>query len=171
MADPLALYDPIIKAAAEEWNVDPRLLKAMMMQESGGKPGAVSSKNAQGLMQIIPETQKYLGITNPHDPVQSIFGAAKYMNEALEKEGNPEAALLYYHGGPNWRDAYGPESRGYVPAIAGHYKRLQAAEAPQQGQAAPAPQAAVNPDIDPGTGLVDPLGTLRPNDAGSGGQQ
>lgn len=138
MADPLDRYDEIFKAAAEEWNVDPLLLRALAAQESSGNPRALSPKGAQGLMQIMPDTQKGLGVTDPHDPVQTIFGAAKYMNEALEAEGSPEYALLYYHGGPKWREKFGPESRGYVPAIARRYKALQAA---QQAAPPPAPQA------------------------------
>ena len=123
MAD-VSQFDAVFQAAGEEWNVDPRLLKAVATQESGGNTRAVSRAGAQGLMQIVPETQKTLGITDPNDPVQSIYGAAKYLNEALEKEQSPEGALLYYHGGPGWRGAYGPESRGYVPAVSAHYQKL-----------------------------------------------
>lgn len=162
--DPLAAYDQIFEDAGREWNVDPMLLKAMMMQESRGNARAVSPAGAMGLMQIMPDTARKLGLTNPFDPAQSIFGAAKYMNEALEKEGGPEGALLYYHGGPGWRQAYGPESKAYVPKVAGHYKTLQATRQPQQPpaqQAAAAPPEG-NPDINPGTGLVDPAGTLSP---------
>lgn len=125
---PLSDYDPIFKQAADEWHIDPVLLKAVAAQESGGNPNAVSGKNAQGLMQIIPETQKYLGITDPTDPAQSIYGAAKYLSEGLDKEGTPEGALLYYHGGPGWRNAYGKESAGYVPGVTAHYQKLSAAQ-------------------------------------------
>ena len=145
MADPLAPYESIFQAAGSEWNVDPLLLKAMAMQESSGKPSAVSTKGAQGLMQIMPETAKGLGVADPNDPVQSIWGAAKYMSQALDAEGSPEGALLYYHGGPGWRQNYGPESQGYVPAIAGRYKALLAAQAPAQPTAAPAPNPLAPP--------------------------
>ena len=138
MPDPLAPFDPIIQAAAEEWNVDPLLLRALAMQENGkGDPKAVSKAGAQGLMQIMPDTAKGLGVTDPFDPVQSIYAGAKYLSEGLDKEGSPEGALLYYHGGPGWRRAYGPESAAYVPGVAGHYKRLLQAQPP-----APAPAAA-----------------------------
>lgn len=141
MAD-LSAYDPVFEAAGREWNVDPKLLKAMATQESGGNPRAVSKAGAQGLMQIMPATAKSLGMTDPTDPVQSIYGAAKYMNEALDKEGSAEGALLYYHGGPGWRQAYGPESKGYVPAVTAHYKALtqdQGAAQPPAAQPPPAP--------------------------------
>jgi len=62
-------YDTIINDAAAEWNLDPRLLKALILHESGGDPMAVSKAGAQGLGQIMPETQRQLGVTAPHDPV------------------------------------------------------------------------------------------------------
>lgn len=129
MPDALDKYDAIFQAAGKEWNVDPMLLKAMAAQESGGRPGAVSKAGALGVMQIMPETAKALGVTDPTDPVQSIYGGAKYMSQALDAEKSPEDALLYYHGGPGWRQAYGPESQGYVPAVGGRYAALSAATA------------------------------------------
>ena len=123
MAD-VSAYDPVFEAAGNEWNVDPQLLKAMAIQESGGRANAVSKAGAVGVMQIMPDTAKTLGITDPTDPVQSIYGAAKYMNRALDKEGSVEDALRNYHGGDGWRQAYGPESRGYVPAVTKHYQIL-----------------------------------------------
>lgn len=142
MPDPLARYDPVFEDAGREWNVDPLLLKAIAGQESLGDPHAVSKAGAQGLMQIMPDTAKGLGVTDVNDPVQSIFGAAKYLSEGLDKEGSPEGALLYYHGGPDWRQKYGPESRAYVPAVAARYKALVAAQAQQQPPAAQPPAAA-----------------------------
>ena len=124
------------------------LLKAIGMQESPkGDPKAISPAGAQGLMQIMPPTAKALGIEDPSDPVQSIWGAAKYMDEALTKEGSPEGALLYYHGGPNWRQTYSKstEAQGYVPAVAAHYKALQAAGAPQLPMGAPPTVPAQSP--------------------------
>src|SRR6187399_2346574 len=138
--DPLAPFDPIFQAAGQEWNVDPLLLRAMARQESNGNPRAVSSAGAQGLMQIMPKTAKALGVKDPFDPVESIWGAAKYMDKALRVEGTPEGALLYYHGGPGWRGSFGPESRGYVPAIAKHYK--QYLDAAQAAAPPPPPPAA-----------------------------
>lgn len=130
-------YDQVFEDAARAWNVDPVLLKAIAMQESRFTPRAVSPKGALGLMQIMPDTAKALGMTDPLDPVQSIFAGAKYLAEGLDKEGNPNAALLYYHGGPDWRQNYGRESAAYVPAVAAHYKALQATQAPPPAPAAP----------------------------------
>lgn len=119
--------DPIFESAGREWNVDPNLLRAVSLTESGGNVGTQPSKaGAQSLMQIMPDTARTLGMTSLSDPVQAIYGAAKYLNQGLDAEGSPEGALLYYHGGPGWRQAYGPESQGYVPTVAAHYQRLQA---------------------------------------------
>jgi soluble lytic murein transglycosylase-like protein len=133
--DPLAPFDPIFQAAGQEWNVDPLLLRAIAMQESSGNPRLVSKAGAQGLMQIIPSTQKTLGVADPFDPVESIWGAAKYMDEALGREKTAEDALRYYHGGPGWRQNYGPESRGYVPNVGKYYKQyIDAQQAAQTAQ-------------------------------------
>jgi soluble lytic murein transglycosylase-like protein len=127
--DRLKPYEHIIQGAAEEWNLDPLLLKALVLQESRGLNGLTSTKNAQGLMQIIPGTQRELGVTDPWDPVQSIYGGAKYLSMGLDKEGTPEGALLHYHGGPGWRKSYAGdrESQTYVSGVAEYYKQLQAA--------------------------------------------
>jgi hypothetical protein len=164
-------YDPVFEAAGNEWNVDPQLLKAIATQESGGRTAAVSPKGAQGLMQIMPDTQKYLGMTDPNDPVQSIYGAAKYLSEGLDKEGTPQGALLFYHGGPDWRQNYGPESAAYVPAVTKHYQRLgqvkTALAAPDPSTATDAtPSGASAPAVSTGAGKTmassDPLSLLPP---------
>lgn len=129
MADALDQYDPLFQAAGQEWNVDWRALKAIAAQESRGDPRAVSKAGAQGLMQIMPDTARKLGMTDPFDPAQSIYGGAKYMSQAIDAEhDSPAAALLYYHGGPGWRQNYGRESAAYVPAVAGHYQQYAKVE-------------------------------------------
>lgn len=134
--------DPVFSEAGLEWNVDPALLKAMAAHESGGNPRAVSKAGAQGLMQIMPATQRYLGVTDPNDPVQSIWGAAKYMAEALDAEKTPEDALRLYHGGPGWRASYGQESAGYVPGVARQYQALAKTAPTQQGAPTAVPAQA-----------------------------
>ena len=120
----LSQYDPVFQAAGAEWNVNPTVLKAVAGQESGGKTGAVSPKGAVGLMQIMPDTAKYLGMTDTTDPTQSIWGAAKYLSEAQDKEKTADDALRYYHGGPDWRQKYGPESAAYAPAVGARFVQL-----------------------------------------------
>lgn len=146
----LSDYDGIITSAADEWNLDPRYLKAILMQENGkGDPRAVSTAGAIGLGQLMPDTAVNLGVTDPTDPAQSIYGAAKYLDTALNTEGDPQRALLYYHGGPNWRMKFGRESAAYVPAVAAKYAAL-------------APSAANNAMAKKSTGNDDPLKLLDP---------
>ena len=59
---------PLIEAAAKAQELDPKLVRAVMEQESGLRPCAVSAKGAQGLMQLMPETAKELTVADPFDP-------------------------------------------------------------------------------------------------------
>jgi hypothetical protein len=152
---PLNDLDPIFEAAGAEWNVDPRLLKAIAGQESDFDPAAVSKVGAQGIMGIMPPTQKALGVSDPADPVQSIYGGAKYLSQALDAEKSPEGALLYYHGGPDWRKAYGPESAGYVPAVTARYQQLARASAPATTQGAQTAVPASSAPVDPFTAALN----------------
>jgi hypothetical protein len=154
--------DPVFREAGLEWNVDPQLLKAMAQVESSGNPRAVAPDGGQGLMQIMPATQRYLGVTNPFDPVQSIWGAAKYMAEALDREGTPERALAYYHGGPEWRSKYGPISAAYVPKVAVAYNRLGAAAKPA---AQPQPAQKTDATDDFLTGKTAPAAPAKKKEA------
>lgn len=118
-------YDPVIEDAAKSWNLDPNLLRSVILQESAGNPTATSSKGAYGLTGLMPQTAATIGVTNLKDPVQQIYGGARYLSEALDAErGSVPQALLYYHGGPAWRQQYGPESAGYVPGVAAQYARV-----------------------------------------------
>lgn len=143
---------PIYQAAGQEWNVDPALLQAVAGQEGGGTSN-VSSSGAQGHMQIMPATQKDLGVTDPNDVTQSIYGGAKYLSQMLDKYGTPELALAAYNAGPGRVDAYlagkgqlPDETVAYVPGVAKRYQALAQPAAPATPAAAPAtPAAAPDP--------------------------
>lgn len=113
-------YDNIFDAAGRQFNVDPALLKAQMNVESGGNTNAVSSAGAQGPMQIMPATQQALGVTNPNDPTQAIYGAAKLMAENLDRYGNVADAVKAYHGGTD-QSAWGPKTRAYAQKVQAQY--------------------------------------------------
>lgn len=130
--------DSIYQGASRAWNVDPKLLRALAMTESSGNPAAVSKAGAKGLTGLMPDTASGLGVTDINDPAQQIYAGAKYLSEALTNEKSPEDALRYYHGGPNWRAAYGKESAAYAPTVTKHYVALnQPASAPQPAAADP----------------------------------
>lgn len=150
---PLSDYDPIIQQAAQEWNLDPTLLKSVVAQESSGDPGAISKAGAVGLSGLMPATAQGLGVTDLSDPVQQIYAGARYLSEGLDKEGSPQGALLYYHGGPDWRSKYGAESAAYVPAVTAHYQQFSSAQpaatpATATGEAAPTKSPAQMSDSD-----------------------
>ena len=123
-------HGPIFEAAAREWNVDPRLLRAVATQESGGNPNARSRAGAVGVMQIMPGTAKDLGVTDLTNAEQSIYGGAKYLSQMLDRYKQPELALAAYNAGPGRVDAFlkggalPDETLKYVPAVKAHYERL-----------------------------------------------
>ena len=118
----LAQWEPIILEAAAEYGLDPGLLRAVIAQESGGNPSARSSAGAMGLMQLMPETAASLGVTDPYDPRQNIFGGARYLRGLLDRMGSVELALAAYNAGPGAVRRYGgippfPETRNYVASV------------------------------------------------------
>jgi hypothetical protein len=123
-------HGPIFEAAAREWNVDPRLLRAVATQESGGNPNARSRAGAVGVMQLMPGTAKDLGVTDLTNAEQSIYGGAKYLSQMLDRYKRPELALAAYNAGPGRVDAFlkggalPDETLKYVPAVKAHFERL-----------------------------------------------
>jgi soluble lytic murein transglycosylase-like protein len=96
----LKRYDATIRAAASTFGLSTGLIQAVIMQESGGDAKAVSHKGAKGLMQLMDATSQDLGVTDPFDPVQNIFGGARLLARLLASfEGNLELALASYNAG------------------------------------------------------------------------
>jgi len=122
-------YSSLFQEAGKTYNVDPELLRAVVQVESGGNPTAVSEKNAQGLGQIIPSTAKALGVKNPFDPRESVFGAAKLLDENLTRYGNPNDAILAYHGGTDQKN-WGPKTRAYLEKVTSAYQGTQGSKMP-----------------------------------------
>jgi len=123
-------YQSIISEAATAHNVDPNLVKAVILQESGGNPKAVSAKGAKGLMQLMDGTARMLGITNPFDIRENIFGGVKYLSELLDKfEGNIKNALAAYNAGPAAVKKYGgvppyDETANFVKSVMANFNGL-----------------------------------------------
>lgn len=96
----IALYYSIIENAANFYNVDPDIIRAIIMVESRYKPDSISKKKAKGLMQIIPRTAAALGVRNIHDPKENIFAGTKYFRILLDRfDGDVEIALASYNAG------------------------------------------------------------------------
>jgi len=97
-------YDAHFEQAAATYNVPAALLKAMGKVESNFNPNAVSGAGAQGIMQLMPGTAASLGVTDPFDPKQNIFGGAKYVASLMDTfTGYPnqlELVIAGYNAGP-----------------------------------------------------------------------
>ena len=123
--DPLddKVVNPLIEDAAKQQSLDPKLLHAMIGQESAFRPCAVSAKGAEGLMQLMPETAAELGVADPFDPRQNLDGGARFLKQLLDKyKGDLPQALGAYNAGPKTVDESGgvpdlQETREYVDAI------------------------------------------------------
>ena len=116
-------YGAEITAAAQRNGIDPALLAGLIKQESGFNPNAGSPAGAQGLCQLMPGTARGLGVTDLHDPVQSIEGGAKYLAQQLKTfNGDVARALAAYNAGPGAVQRYGgvppyAETQNYVRAV------------------------------------------------------
>lgn len=93
-------YDEYFKKAARQYGVSESLLKAIAKAESNFNPNDVSSAGAIGIMQLMPETAKGLGVANPYDPEQNIMGGAKCIAQKLKEfNGDVRLALAAYNAG------------------------------------------------------------------------
>jgi hypothetical protein len=98
--DPETLYYPMIVKASERYQVDPLLVKAMIVVESGFDPNAVSHVGAQGLMQLMPSTARALGVEDSFNPAHNIEGGVKYFKKLLDRfNGDVRLALAAYNAG------------------------------------------------------------------------
>ena len=116
-------FAPILRDAAQRWNVSAKLLAAQIYAESGFNPFAVSRAGAQGIAQFMPATARAFGLENPFDPEQAIHAQARFMRDLLRQFGSVPLALAAYNAGPGAVSACGcmpyPETRGYVARIIG----------------------------------------------------
>jgi soluble lytic murein transglycosylase-like protein len=93
-------YDDLIDAAARENSVDPRLVKSVMLVESGFNPAAISRKGARGLMQLMPATAIEHGVRDIHDPKENISGGTRYLSRLLSTyDGDLVKSLAAYNAG------------------------------------------------------------------------
>ncbi|UCF70780.1 MAG: lytic transglycosylase domain-containing protein [candidate division WOR-3 bacterium] len=94
-------YDHIIKHYCQLYDVDDELVKLVIRKESEFNPRAVSRSGAIGLMQLMPETARSLGVKDPFNPRENIKGGVKYLGHLLDLFGEDlELALAAYHAGP-----------------------------------------------------------------------
>jgi soluble lytic murein transglycosylase-like protein len=122
-----ASLDQIIFKAGDKYGVDPRLVHAVILQESRYVADAKSGVGAQGLMQLMPDTAKRFGCTDATDEQQNVEAGTKYLRSLLKRfDGDVTLALAGYNAGEGNVDKYKgvppfPETQKYVRNITGNY--------------------------------------------------
>jgi len=118
-----------IEEAGRKHGVDPRLVAAVARRESAWNANAVSRTGACGLMQLMPQTARFLGVTNVFDPRENIFGGARYLRTLLDTfKGDLDLTLAAYNAGPGAVEKYRGippyrETQAYVAAVKASYQR------------------------------------------------
>jgi len=120
-------YDEMIARVASEQALSPALLKAVVAAESHFNPRAVSRAGAQGLMQLMPETARLLGVEDPFAPEENLRGGGRYLRSLFDRYGDLTRALAAYNAGPEAVDRYGGlppyrETRDYVERVLTYYR-------------------------------------------------
>jgi len=120
---PAAQLDKLVEESAQQAGLRPDLVRAVIEQESGARPCAVSWKGAQGLMQLMPATSESFGVRDPFDPRQNVDAGTKLLKQLLTKYNNDVSlALAAYNAGEGRVDREGgvpqiPETVNYVNSI------------------------------------------------------
>ncbi len=119
-------YEEIIETAADRYRLPAALIRAVIKQESNFNAEAVSHKGAMGLMQLMPETADLLGVNDPFEPDENIFGGTQYLVDLIRRyDGNLNKALAAYNAGPTRVQDSIPnfrETRNFVDSVLHYYE-------------------------------------------------
>jgi soluble lytic murein transglycosylase-like protein len=115
-------FGDIIFREARKNDLPPELVAAMVHTESDFRPGLVSHKAAQGLMQIVPSTAELLGVDDPFDPQKNIAAGTRYFRYLLDRFDDETMALAAYNAGEGNVARYGgippfAETRDYISKV------------------------------------------------------
>ena len=123
----LAAFADAIRSAAQRYQVDQRLVEAVILTESAGDPGAISPKGAQGLMQLMPARAAALGVRDAFNPIENLDGGVRHLRDLLRTfGGDVTLALAAYNAGEGAVRSYRgvppyPETQAYVRRIRSLY--------------------------------------------------
>jgi len=129
-----------VNQIAPAYAIDPALVMAVIQAESAYNPGALSPKNAQGLMQLIPATAQRFGVKDPWNPLENIRGGVAYLSWLLRHfEGKVEWAVAAYNAGEGAVDRHQgvppyQETQAYVKKILAHYPKTTHPIPPQPAE-------------------------------------
>lgn len=124
-------FDRIVEQAADRYQVDPALVRAIIMAESSYNPKAVSKKGAKGLMQLMPRTARALGVKNSFDPRRNIDAGVRYFRQLLDQfNGNVKLAIAAYNAGSRTVKRYKgippfKRTQYYVAKVIEYHRRYQ----------------------------------------------
>lgn len=145
-------YKDLIIKAAKQYGIPPRLLSALLKQESSFAEDVITGSRksvagALGIAQFMPQTAQAFGI-NPLDPNQAIPAAAKYIADSYKKFGSWELALAAYNAGGGAVGQYGgippyPETQNYVQRIMSDFSGNEKAYASESSKLPPAPEVPI----------------------------
>jgi soluble lytic murein transglycosylase len=122
-------YGRFIQTAADQYGLDPELIRAIIKVESGYNPFAVSGKGAMGLMQLMPETADEMQVGAPFEARENIMGGSRYLRKLLDMfQGDLQLSLAAYNAGPtrvlaNGRIPRIAETERYVEKVLQEYGR------------------------------------------------
>ena len=127
-AERAAEYDLLITELGSVHGVSPALVKAVIAAESRFDARAVSTKGAQGLMQLMPATADMLGVADPFEPRDNVGAGVRYLRQLLDRFGDPMWAVAAYNAGPEAVDRYGgippySETQEYVRRVMAYYRK------------------------------------------------
>jgi soluble lytic murein transglycosylase-like protein len=151
-AQPRGPYGQIIQQAAQKSGVDQELISSVISAESGFNSRAVSPKNAQGLMQLIPSTASRYAVSDAFDPSQNIDGGTRYLRDLLTAyHGDTSLALAAYNAGPQRVEQYNGvppyrETQAYVKRVTTKYQQAKKKSAASR-QPVCYPELVACPDI------------------------
>lgn len=120
-----------IRTAADLYQLEEALIRAVIRQESNFRLDAVSGKGAQGLMQLMPGTARMYRVTDPFDPRQNIHAGTRHLRYLLQRYRNDlDLALAAYNAGETAVARYQgippyPETQAYVEAVKHWYREYR----------------------------------------------